>query len=176
VPDFKQIAGEFQNVVTALGVKKQEIQDVIDKGGDDKRVNDALDAVDALFKVLDDKVATTAVTEAERKRKIEQLKSDISVLELIDASDPDFDRRIQAERDLARLNAQLGVYQAQDVLNFGDLLNEDQTTLQAALAQAAKDIQARKNLARVLKGIEIGLRVAAFSGALAGKLAVTAMA
>jgi hypothetical protein len=174
VPDFQKIAAEFQKIVTALGVKKQEIQEVLDKGGDDKRVSDALDAVDNLFKDIDDKITTTAVTEEERKRKITQLKSDISVLRLIDATDPDFDRRIQAERDLARLTAQLGVYEAQTVLNFGDLLNEDETTLKAALAQAAKDIQARKNLARVLKGIEIGLRVAAFSGGLAGKLGVTA--
>jgi hypothetical protein len=172
VPDFPKIAAEFQKIVAALGVKKQEIQEVLDKGGDDKRVSDALDAVDSLFKDIDDKITTTA--EEERKRKIAQLKSDISVRQLIDATDPDFDHRIQAERDLARLTAQLGVYQAQTVLNFGDLLNEDETTLKAALAQAAKDIQARKNLARVLKGIEIGLRVAAFGGGLAGKLAVTA--
>lgn len=172
MPDFPKIAAEFQKIVAALGVKKQEIQEVLDKGGDDKRVSDALDAVDSLFKDIDDKITTTA--EEERKRKIAQLKSDISVRQLIDATDPDFDHRIQAERDLARLTAQLGVYQAQTVLNFGDLLNEDETTLKAALAQAAKDIQARKNLARVLKGIEIGLRVAAFGGGLAGKLAVTA--
>ena len=174
MPDFKEVAAEFQKIVAALGVKKQEIQEVIDRGADDKRVSDALDAVDKLFKDLDDKVTTTAVTEEERKRKIEQLKADMSVLQLIDATDPDFDRRIQAERDLARLTAQLGVYQAQAVLKFGDLLNEDATTLKAALVEAAKDIRARKNLARVLKGIEIGLRVAAFSGGLAGKLAVTA--
>ena len=174
MPDFQKIAAEFQKIVAALGVKKQEIQEVVDKGGDDKRVSDALDAVDKLFKDLDDKITTTAVTEEERKRKIEQLRADISVKQLIDATDPDFDHRVQAERDLARLTAQLGVYQAQAVLNFGDLLNEDETTLKEALAQAAKDIQARQNLARVLKGIEIGLRVAAFGGGLAGKLAVTA--
>lgn len=167
-------SARLRGAVAALGVQKQEIQDVLDKGGADRRVTDALDAVDNLFKDLDDKITSTAVTEAERKRKIAQLKSDISVLQLIDATDPDFNRRIQAERDLARLTAQLGVYQVQAVLNFGDLLNEDQTTLKEALAQAAKHIQARKNLARVLKGIEIGLRVGAFAGGLAGKLAVAA--
>jgi len=174
VPDFQKIATDFQKIVSGLGVKKQELQEIADKGGTAKSVNDALDAVDSLFKNLDDEVSTTAVTEEERQRKIEQLKADISVKRLIDATDPDFNNRVQAERDLARLTAQLGVYQAQGVLNFGDLLNEDETTLKEALTQAAKDIQARKNLARVLKGIEVGLRVAGFSAGLASKLAVTA--
>src|SRR5215471_8769617 len=110
MPAFKEIGGEFQKIVAALGVQKEEIQSVVDKGGDDKRVSDALDAVDALFKDLDTKVSTTVVTQEERQRKIEQLTSDISVLKLIDSTDPDFDHRIQAERDLVRLNAQLGVY------------------------------------------------------------------
>ncbi len=174
MPDFNAIASEFQKILAALGVKKQEIQDIVDKGGDDQHVSAALDAVDELFKALGTQLSETPLTPEERQRKIEQLKSDIKVLELIDATDPDFNRRIEAERNLARLNAQLGVYLAQSALRFEDLLGEDQNQLKTVIVQAAKDIQARKNLARVLKGIEVGLRVAAFSAGLAAKLAVTA--
>ena len=60
-------------------------------------------------------------------------------------------------------------------MRFGDLLDVDGDNVRQLIEDANRDIEARQNLGRVLKGVEVALRVAGFGAAAAAKVAASSM-
>ncbi len=65
-------------------------------------------------------------------------------------------------------------YQSETALRFDQLLGDDALQIATLLEQAGKEIAARANFARVLKGVELGPRAGAFVATLAAKLSIAA--
>jgi hypothetical protein len=170
--DYSAAASDLGGLVDQLGVKKDDLQRIIAKGGTD--TNAVLAALAALTGQVQARTAALTTTDVERQRKVAELQSQIQVLQLIDASSPDFDERMDAEREISRLTAILGTFQAVTTLRFDQLLTDDAHQLGDVLTQAAKDIAAQQDLTRVLKGAEVVLRAAAFAATVAAKLALPA--
>jgi hypothetical protein len=173
--DYKAAATELKGVVQTLGVTKKELQDIADKGEAGQRAEDKVKAVEAALNVVRDIARKTEITEVERQRKIAQLEADLELLEIINSTSPDMQERLKAQRDISRCAAALGAYKAATVLRVEELLDDNKEELKMILAEAAKDIAARQNLQRVLKGVEVLLRAAVFTAALMSKLAIAAV-
>src|SRR5207253_4981441 len=107
------------------GAQRAVVQKILDQGGTQAEANAAIDAIVALVATVKVSLADSPLTEDERKRKISALQSQIDLLKIIDANSPDFQTRIETEREIARLTARLGVYQSQTALQFADLLDDD---------------------------------------------------
>ena len=171
--DYAELAKEIQGIVEDLGLKKEEVQQVSDRDGENAQVQQALDAVDQLTSALQHAMEDP-MTDQERQDKLADLDSKINLAQVTAATDPDYTERIEAQRELTvLLSAKAGIVESR-VLQFGDLIGEDGQALKAILIQAGNEIQARQDLARVLKGIEMVMRVGAFAGAAAAKLASAA--
>ena len=87
----------------------------------------------------------------------------------------DFEERMKAERELTRPRSQHGVWISQETFHFEDLVDFEGDEIASLLREADKDVKSRMNLKRVLKGVEVFLRVSVFSGALAAKVAASAL-
>jgi hypothetical protein len=172
--DYQALAADFQNIMKQLTAQRAAVRRGSEQDGPSAATDAAVAAIIALVDALKQKLASAPLTDEERKRKVAALQSEIDLLKVIDATDPDIQHRLQAERDIARLTARLGVYQSEEALKFDDLLDNDGNVLETLVAEAAKDVAARQNLARVLTGIEVALRAAAFGATLAAKLAIAA--
>ena len=171
--DYGKLANDIKGIVDNLGVKRGEVQQLFGSDGKNAKVKAALDEVDRLTNALH-KATANPITNEERQRKLADLDAKIKLVEITRATDPDFTERIEAEHELTVLNAVKGTYLEADVLQFGDLIDEDNHSLQTLLTEAQTEIVARQELQRVLKGIEIVLRVGTFAGAVAAKLAIAA--
>ncbi|MDY7232762.1 hypothetical protein [Hyalangium rubrum] len=172
--DYKAVATELKGLVQKLGVSKKELQDIHDRGEAGTRAEERVKEVEAALLAVQDIVRKTELTEAERQRKIAQLEADLELLEIINSTSPDFQERLSAQRHITRCLAVLGTYKAASVLRIEQLLDDNKDELKTILAEAAKDIAARQNLQRVLKGVEVLLRATAFTAALTSKLAIAA--
>jgi len=172
--DYHMLASDLQGIITQLGTQRAVLQQASSQAGPSPTSDAALSAISALVDKLKQTLSSSPLTDEERKRKIATLQSQIDLLKLIDATDPDFQHRMLTEREIARLTARLGVYQSKDALHFDDLLDDNGNVLETVVTEAAKDVAARQNLARVLSGVEVALRAAAFGATLAAKLAIAA--
>jgi vacuolar-type H+-ATPase subunit I/STV1 len=172
MPDYKAAANELKGLVQTLGVTKKELQDIATRGEAGQRADEKLKAVETALNTVREIAQKTEITEVERLRKIAQLESDLELLEIINSTSSDAQERLKAQRDISRCAAALGVYKAASVLRVEQLLDDNKEELKAILTEAAKDIQARQNLQRVLKGVEVLLRATAFTAALLSKLAI----
>jgi hypothetical protein len=172
MPDYKKIAEELKALVEKLGVSQKDLQNLTDRGGPANQIEQKLKEVDTALASLQAVTSQTQLSETERKRKIAQMEADIDLLRITNANSPDFQERLDAQRELIRLTTALGTYKTADVLRIEDLLDDSQDEIKLILAEAAKDIAARQNFARVMNGIGLVLRVAVFSAALTSKLAI----
>jgi hypothetical protein len=173
--DYKAMAVELKALVQKVGITKQELQDLVDKGGSAQKAEEKVKEIEAALGRLKTLTSQTEITEVERKRKMAEIEFDLEQLQVISVSDPDFQERIRAQKEIAYLTAVLTAYQAQGVLRIEQLLDGTQTELKVVLAEAAKDIAARQNLQRVMKGAEVVLRAAVFTATLVSKLAIAAV-
>ena len=171
--DYDKLAKDIKGIVDGVGVQRGDVQKLFGSDGQNPEVKAAMDELDKLTKALE-AILSTAVTGEERKRKLADLDAKINLAQITQATDPDVNDRIAAEHDLTVLLAVKGTYLESEVLQFGDLIDEDNHSLKILLAQAQTEISARQDLARVLKGVQIVLQVGAFTGAAAAKLAIAA--
>jgi chromosome segregation ATPase len=169
--DFKAAATELEGLAKVLGVTKQELQDIAARGEAGQRADDKVKAVEAALTKVRELARKTELSEVERQRKISELQSELELLETIKSTSPDPQERLKAQRDIARCSAALGAYKAANVLRIEQLLDENREELKAILAEAAKDLEARQNLQRVLKGVEALMRVTVFTAALMTEMA-----
>jgi hypothetical protein len=172
--NYKAIGDELKGLVTQLGVKKDELQSISDGGKSGPKMKSVIDQTMALLEDLKKKVRDATLTDVEQRRKVEELQSRIDLLRIIDATSGDFEERMKAEREISRLTSLMGVYQSATALRFDQLLGDDAMELRVLLEQAGREIEARNDLARVLKGVEVALRAGAFAATLASKLAIAA--
>ena len=170
--DYKAAATELEGLAKTLGVTKQELQDIVSRGEAGQRADDKVKAVEAALTTVRELVRKTEISEAERQRRISLLQEDLELLETITSTSTDSQERLKAQRDIARCSAALGAYKAARVLCIEQLLDENKDELKAILAEAARDIEARQNLQRVLKGVEALMRVTVFTAALVTELAI----
>jgi chromosome segregation ATPase len=170
--DYKAAAAELEGLAKALGVTKQELQDIAARGEAGQRADDKMKAVETALTAVREIARKTEISEKERQQRISELESDLDLLQTITSTSPDPQERLKAQRDIARCTAALGAYKAANILRIEQLLDENKDELKAVLAEAAKDIESRQNLQRVLKGVETLMRVTAFTAALVAKLAV----
>jgi hypothetical protein len=171
--NFEKLAKDFRKIIKDLGIKKGEIEDVIEIGGEKEETTEKiLNKLASVTKNTQNLLKKHQIPEFEKKRRLAELKDRIELLELIRGTEPDFDKRMEAERELTRRVSQRGVLESLDIFHFENLLDPNGDELATLLKEAEKDIKARKNLRRVLKGIEIVSRVAAFGASSAAKIAV----
>lgn len=174
--DFMALSQKFKDLIKSIGVQKEEIENIIAGGSASSDEKEAiLDKLDAAMKALRNLMAANEISEEERKRRIAALKADIERTELLKDFEADFEKRMRLSRKLTRLHATLGTWQALNVFHFETLLDFEGQDFKTLLEEADKDIKARRNLQRVLKGVEVALRVGAFGAALTAKMAATAV-
>lgn len=167
---------QFEGLMTAIGTQRELIQNVVFGGPiSSTKQKAALKALDEAIEELRDLMQRTAIPDLEKSRRIAQLRSEIKRLELQLDFESDFDKRMEFRRKLSRLQATLGTWESMDVFNFESLLDANGQDFKTLLDEADKDIKARQNLRRVLKGIEVAFSVAAFGAALSAKLAVSSL-
>src|SRR5689334_21645127 len=140
MPNYLKLAEELHGLVRSIGVTQQELRDIFDKGGPASVLAVKVRGVEEVLAKVSAVTASTAVTEAERQSRIAQLEEDLKMLQVVSNTDPVYQERQEAQRELARLSSQLGVYKAQEVLKFENLLDDTQHELKQTLAEAAKDI------------------------------------
>ena len=172
--DLAAIGKEFKDVVKAIGIQKEEIDGILSGGGPAAKKKAALDKLAAASKKLKKLMASTQVTAEERKRKLAELEADIEVDNILLATETDFQERIRVRRRLTRRESSVGTLKAAGVFRFDQLIDEDGNSFAELLEEADRDIQSRQNLQRVLKGIEVALRVGVFGAALTAKMAAAA--
>jgi ABC-type Na+ transport system ATPase subunit NatA len=170
--DYKALASELKDLVSQLGVKKDELQSIAEGGKAGASTQVLIDQTMSLLESLKKQTGQTTITEVEQRRKTEELQSRIGLLQIIDATSGDFDERMRAEREISRLTSLLGVYQSATAMRFDQLLGDDEMELRVLMEQAGREIAARNDLSRVMKGIEVALRAGAFAATLAAKLAI----
>jgi len=171
--NFAELNQNLKELIKSIGVQKEEIESIVAGGsGSAAKQKSILDKLDTAMESLRELMANTEITEQERKRRIAELQSEIDRIELVKNFESDFEERMRLSRKLSRLNATLGTWEAMDVFHFETLLDPEGQDFKTLLEEADKDIKARQNLQRVLKGTEVALRVGAFGAALAAKLAV----
>lgn len=173
--DYKGVVTEFKNAIEGLGLQREEIEKLV-KGSapDAKKTKKALDAVDALGKALEALVDSTQLPESELKRRVAELEVQIEVATLLREQEDDEEKRRELRQRIAVLSGRLMVLGSLDAFRVGDLMDEDGQKLKSLIEDANRDIQARHDFARVLKGVEIALRVAAFGAAAVAKVAAAA--
>ena len=174
VAELVAIGKKFKNVVKAIGIQKEEIDGILSGGGSAAKKKSALDKLVAASKKLKKLMADTQITAEERGRKIAELEADIEVDNILLATETDFQERIRVRRRLTRRQASLGTLKASDVFHFDQLIDDDGNSFAELLEEADRDIQSRQNLQRVLKGVEVSLRVGVFGAALTAKMAAAA--
>jgi hypothetical protein len=172
MPDYKAMAGELESLVQQVGISKKELQDLLDQGGSAQKIEEAIKAIEAALNKLKTVTSQTEITDKERERKMKEIEGKLRHLEDVSVSDPDFRERIRAQREISYLTSVLTNYRVQGMLRIEHLLDESQTDLKTVLAEAAKDIAARQNLQRVMKGAEVVLRATIFTATLVAKLAI----
>ncbi len=172
--DFAMLSEELKKLIGAIGVEKEELEGILGGGGDLEKKGKILDALEEASKALADLMAENEITPAEKKRKLAELISEIELTEMSLAVESDFDARMTLKRKLARLKATEGTWKAREAFRFQDLIDQDGNELRELLEEANRDIGSRQNLQRVLKGVEVVLRVGAFGTALAAKMAASA--
>lgn len=172
--DYKAMALELKGLVQKVGTSKKELQELADQGGSPQKAEEKVKEIEAALSRLKDITSQTEITDAERKRKMAEIEFDLEQLKVISVSDPDFHERIRAQKEISYLTAVHSAYQAQGVLRIEHLLDDTQTDLKTVLAEAAKDIAARQNLQRMMKGAEVVLRATVFTATLVSKLAIAA--
>lgn len=170
--DFKKLSTDLTDILQKLSISKEEIETIVVTGDDGNKQNKALDAVALLTDKTKELLKNSAIPDDEKKRKRAALESRIQQLKLLQATEKDFEKRIEAERELTRLVAEVGVFDSQDIFHFEDLIDAEGEKLTVLLREAERDISARKDLRRVLKGVEVVMRVVSFSASLAAKIAV----
>ncbi|HLL03579.1 MAG TPA: hypothetical protein VK539_23545 [Myxococcaceae bacterium] len=170
--DYKAAATELEGLVKSLGITKKELQDIASRGEAGQRADDKMKAVETALATVRELARKTELTGKERQRRISELESELELLETITSTSPDSQERLKAQRDIARVSAALGAYKAANVLRVEQLLDENKDELKAILAEAARDIESRQNLQRVLKGVEGLVRVTVFTAALMTELAI----
>ena len=166
---------KFKDVVKAIGIQKEELDGILASGGTAAKKKSALDKLAAASKKLGKLMAETQVSEAERQRKISELELNIEIDEILLATETDFGERMRVRRRLTRRKASLGTLKAPEVFRFDQLLDADGNELAELLEEADRDIRSRQNLQRVLKGVEVLLRVGVFGAALTAKMATAAV-
>ena len=169
--DHKKLVNTFKKLSKELNITKAELKTVIDNPVSDSDRDKVIKKARTIGARLVKETRESQIPDAERKRKIVALESRMQNLELIIAFNPDFDERMQAESELTRLRSQHGVWIAQEIFHFEDLVDFEGDEIAILLREADKDVKSRMNLKRVLKGVEIFLRVSVFSAALAAKIA-----
>lgn len=173
---FEDAKKQFEDLITTIGTQRTLIQDVITGGSiSSAKQKAALNALDDAMEELRDLIKTTEIPDLEKKRRIAELEAEIKRIELHIGIESDFDKRMELIRKQSRLNATLATWEAMDVFHFETLLDFSSHDFKTLLEEADKDIKARQNLQRVLKGIEVALSVSAFGAALAAKLAASSL-
>jgi hypothetical protein len=173
--DFEKLAQNLKDLLKAIGVRKEEITGIVAGGSvTPARQKSILTQLDDSMSSLRELMAKTEITDQERKRRIAELRAEIERIQLLRAFESDFEERMRLNRKLSRLSATAGAWEAMDVFHFETLLDHEGQDFKTLLEEADRDIKARQNLQRVLKGIEVALRVGAFGAALAAKLAAAA--
>jgi hypothetical protein len=169
---FAEFSENFKDLIKSIGVQREEIENIVAGGSvtatKQKSIFDKLNTAMSNLRTL---MAQTEIPEQERRRRIAELRSEIETVELLKNFESDFEERMRLSRRLSRLNATLGTWETMDVFHFETLLDPQGQDFKILLEEADRDIKARQNLQRVLKGIEVALRVGAFGAALAAKLA-----
>jgi len=170
--DFAKRSQEFKDLIKSIGVEKVEIENIVTGGkATIKEKESIFKNIDDAMKKLSKLMADTEVTAEERKRRVTELQSEIDRIMLIKAFESDFEERMRLNRKLSRLSATLATWEAMDVFHFETLLDPEGQDFKTLLEEADKDIKARQNLQRVLKGVEVVFRVGAFGASLAAKMA-----
>jgi hypothetical protein len=173
--DFEKLAQSLRDLLKSIGVKKEEITSIVAGASvTPAKQKSILTQLDDAMSSLREIMAKTEITEQERKRRIAELRAEIERIELLRAFESDFEERMRLNRQLSRLSATAGTWETIDVFHFDTLLDSEGQDFKTLLEEADRDIKARQNLQRVLKGIEVALRVGAFGAALAAKLAAAA--
>lgn len=170
--DYGALAEQLNGVVTDLGTGRQQLQALAGQPNPPERTNPLVDYFSQVAAHIQQVLANNVLTEKERQRKMAQLQSDIELLRIIDSTSPDYNERLQAEREISRLSARLGVFQAQDVLRFSELLDENGAEVASVLAQAQQDLATRQTWQQIALAVESLIRVAAFGATMATKLAI----
>ena len=173
--DYNELGNTFIKLTKDLNIAKADLAAVIESPTNDDERDKAIKKARTIGAKLAKEVRDNELPDVERKRRIASLEARIDNLELIIAFESDFDERMKAERELTRLRGQHGVWISQEIFHFEDLVDFEGDELAILLREADKDIKSRANLKRVLKGIEIFLRISAFSSALAAKVAASAV-
>jgi hypothetical protein len=175
ITDYAAIGKELSSLAKLLNISKKDIQTLTISGADaaDEEAIRAFDKIEEHVNRLDQIVKKTPLTEEEAARKIAELqqKIEMKILERDQAS-PDSDTWLRLDMEVGWLQSKLASMKLQKSFRFEDLLDADGNAMKSLMAAAVVDVKARASLAGVLKGVELALRVAAFTGAAAAKLAV----
>ena len=174
MPDFQNLAKKFKDLIKDLGIQKEELEAIVASGETDTKRTQVLVKLEAATKKVRKLLSQNTISKEEQERKIKSLESRIEIQQLMIGTEPDLSVRLKEERELSRLKARLGVWKAQEVFHFEELIDESGEELGELMREAEKDVRSRKNLQRVLKGVEVALRVTAFGAALSAKMAAAA--
>jgi hypothetical protein len=170
---FEEDNKQFKELMGAIGSQKEVIENLIaGRSVSSTKQKAALQALDTAMNNLRTLMRDTALPAQEKQRRIAGLQAEIDRIELLRDFESNFEERMRLVRKLSRLNATLGTWESTDVFHFETLLDPEGQDFKTLLEEADRDIKARQNLQRVLKGIGVALSVGAFGAALAAKLAV----
>ena len=173
---FSDNVKTFKDLITTIGTQKELLEAIVAGGSvSSAKQKGAFDALDGAVVDLQGLMANTKIPDQERKRRMAELQAEIDRIELLRDFEQNFEKRMELFQRQTRLNATLGTWEATIVFRFDTLLNADGHEYKTLLKEADKDIKARQNLQRVLKGIEVALSISAFGAALAAKLAASAV-
>ncbi len=171
---YTKLADDLRAAQKALNISKNELDEVLEAGESaaGPKATKALDALDKHRKKVA-KLLENELTPEERQRRLAGIAERKKDYEAIIALDRSFTNRMAAKRALSRLAATEATLLTTDVFRFEDLIDKEEgEQLKSLVAEAVKDVEARHDLRRALKGLEIFLRVAAFATVVAGKIAV----
>ncbi len=173
---FQEDSNQFKELIKSIGSQREVIENIIASGPVSPAKQKAIfEKLDTAMEKLGDLMEKTELPAQEKARRVAELKAEIERIEIIRDFESDFEERMRLGRQLSRLNATLGTWEAMDVFHFETLLDHEGQDFKTLLEEADRDIKARQNLQRVLKGIEVALSVGAFGAALSAKLAVAAV-
>lgn len=173
---FQESSVQFKNLIKSIGSQREVIENIIASGPVSSAKQKAIfEKLDTAMEKLGDLMKEIEIPAQEKKRRMAELEAEIERIEIIRDFETDFEERMRLIRKLSRLNATLGTWEAMDVFHFETILDPEGHDFKTLLEEADRDIKARQNLQRVLKGIEVALSVGAFGAALAAKLAVAAV-
>lgn len=173
--DFSKLKGDLESVLDALGIGRDELEDLIEDrakplAAETKKIVTKISNLASKTRKL---IESHELSKDERKRQIDHLELQIKVLKLGIPLERDRDRRKAMRLKLTRLLASQGTLKSASVFSFSDLVHpEEEEELRDLLEDADQEIKARHDLARVLKGVELLMRVAVFGAAVASKVAL----